>query len=314
MPASTDSVGTTNASCAARGAHERGVGRAHRRTCAPGRRRRRRPHAGHPAGARRAPRPACRLRCAAAIAAPTCAGRERRPAPGRAVRAHVLDDQLDVVRTFLGARGDERLRVAVGRQRRHRHAVLGAVAARRGDRGTGRPQVGLRGARQRLALLLERGQAVPVAEHVELGGDAEAQRIALRAAPAVGVRIDEAGQQGLAAAVDRGDAGRDRAPAPTATMRPSRTTTLAWSMTRSPSNTRTLRIAKLLPAADCADGAGAGVRGGGIALRQDRGGERGDEGGDGGDFGPAFHVRFLPWCGGRDAMRFAGNDACGARM
>jgi hypothetical protein len=59
-----------------------------------------------------------------------------------------------------------------------------------------------------VALTLDRRQPVPVAEHVQLGGDAVAQRIALGVAPTVSVAVDQPRQQGLAAAVDGSDARR----------------------------------------------------------------------------------------------------------
>ncbi len=114
-----------------------------------------------------------------------------------AVGAAVVVHDLDVVRAFGDARVDERLRGLWHGQRGDADAVLGAVAARRGDQRTRGEQV--RPARYVAGRLLraQRVREVRIGEHVQLGRHAEHQRIAQCIAERVRVRVDQAGQQRL---------------------------------------------------------------------------------------------------------------------
>src|SRR6202040_3934073 len=80
-------------------------------------------------------------------------------------------------------------------QGRDGEAVLGAVTSRDGGQGPGGAQVGLVEASAGDLVGLHFRGPPRVGEHVELGGDAEDQRVPQRVAQAVGMRVDQTRQQ-----------------------------------------------------------------------------------------------------------------------
>jgi hypothetical protein len=121
-----------------------------------------------------------------------------------AVAVAVVEHELDEVRTLLNAAFHHSRGIGWGIEGVQRNAELGAVAALGGDQGTGRPDVRQCAVGERLAVAAVVGQCRRRTEHVDRAGDAEAQHLRPRLAPGVHVGVDQAGQQGAAAAADFG--------------------------------------------------------------------------------------------------------------
>ena len=123
--------------------------------------------------------------------------------PRDSVRGSVVFDDLDVIRSLGDPRVDERPRVAGAGERGDLLAELGPVAAGSRDEHAGRSQVGTRCDSMAGLLRANASRERRIGEHVQFGRHAELHGSLQRIAAGVRMGVDEAGQQGLAGAVNQ---------------------------------------------------------------------------------------------------------------